>query len=329
MPVLPADNYTPPIWLRNGHINTLYAYLFRRKIHHNYLRQRYITPDDDFFDVDWLKTKNNHRLAILLHGLEGSSSSQYIMGTTYALHQHGYDIAAINFRSCSGDMNTQAVMYHSGWTVDLHQFVSKENSHYDEIFIVGFSLGGNVTMKYCGDGLYPLDEKIKAVVGVSVPCDLKAGSQKIKTLENHLYEQKFIETLLRKIRIKYRQFPDLIDGSKIDDVKTLWDFDDFFTAPVHGFKNAEVYYNTCNSLQFLHNINIPALIVNALDDSFLPDSSYPYSQADANDCLYLMTPKYGGHVGFTTFKSPYYWIETVILDFCNKYSTYKKGIIYG
>ena len=320
MPVLPIDTYRPPIWLRNGHINTFYPYLFRRKIHHKYDRKKYITADDDFYDVDWLTKGSNQKLAILLHGLEGSSGSQYIMGTTHALSQNGYYVAAMNFRSCSGEMNLKPVMYHSGWTEDLHHFISQISVEYDEIFICGFSLGGNVTMKYCSDSVYPLCSKIKAVIGVSVPCDLKAGSLKIKEIQNRLYEQKFLESLLKKVKLKFQHFPDLMDLSKIELVKTLWDFDEYFTAPLHGFKDAEDYYDTCNSLQFLQNIKIPTLIVNALDDSFLPDSSYPYREADANESLFLMTPKYGGHVGFTTFGSSYYWIESVILDFLNKYS---------
>ncbi len=322
MPVLPADNYRPPIWLRNGHINTFYPYFFRRKIHHNYQRVRYTTPDDDFFDVDWLTFKDNRRLVILLHGLEGSSGSQYIMGTTHALSHHGFDISAINFRSCSGEMNLQPVMYHSGWTIDLHQFITTATSEYEEIFICGFSLGGNVTMKYCGDKTNVINDKIKAVVGVSVPCDLRAGSIKLMEMQNHFYELKFLETLIHKVKLKHLQFPEIIDISKIDGIKTLWDFDDHFTGPYHGFKDAEDYYNTCNCLQFLDQISIPALVVNALDDSFLPASSYPFEQAESNENLFLMTPKYGGHVGFTTFGSSYYWIETVILEFINKYSKY-------
>ncbi len=320
MPIIPLDTYRPALWLRNGHINTFYPYFFRKKIHHNYERERFITEDCDFFDVDWLKKPENKRLAILMHGLEGSSNSQYIMGMTHALHQHDFDVAAINFRSCSGVMNNKPVMYHSGWTMDLDHFITQIQHDYQEINICGFSLGGNVVMKYCGDGIYNLNKKVKTAIGISVPCDLQSGSRKIKELQNHFYENKFLGTLLDKIKQKVIQFPEAINSSDIIRVKTLWDFDEYFTAPIHGFKNAVDYYDRSNSLQFLKNIRIPSLIVNALDDTFLPNSSYPYKEANQNENLFLMTPKYGGHVGFTTFGTSYYWIETVILDFLNKYS---------
>ena len=321
MPLITPDTpYRPPLWLRNGHINTFYPYFFRKRIKHNYSRKRYITPDDDFYDVDWLYVNDSKRLVILLHGLEGSSDSQYIMGTTHALSQNGYNIAAFNFRSCSGEMNRQPVLYHSGWTIDLHHLISNIENDFEEIFICGFSLGGNVTMKYVSDNKYNLSNKIKAVIGISVPCDLKAGSIKIMNLKNHFYENKFLETLLAKMKIKQHQHPNVADFSKISKVKTLWDFDEYFTAPIHGFRDAEDYYASSNSLQFLANIKLPSLIINALDDSFLPASSFPYSEAESNENLYLMTPKHGGHVGFTTFGTSHYWVENEILKFFNKHS---------
>lgn len=319
MPIVqPSIPYKPPLWLRNGHINTFYPYFFRKRIKHNYSRKRYITPDDDFFDVDWLVHMGSTKLAILIHGLEGSSDSQYIMGTTHTLSQNGFNIAAFNFRSCSGEMNKQAVLYHSGWTKDLHQFVTEAQSQYEEMYICGFSLGGNVALKYISDGVYPIHPKIKSVIGVSVPCDLKAGSLKIMHLKNHFYEKKFLETLMAKMRIKQQQFPSAADFSKIPSIKTLWDFDEYFTAPIHGFRDAEDYYDSCNCLQFLHNITLPTLLINALDDSFLPPTSYPYDAAINNKNLYLMTPKHGGHVGFTTLGTTYYWIEKEILNFFNR-----------
>ena len=316
MPLIePKSPYKPPLWLRNGHINTFYPYFFRKRIQHKYTRIRYTTPDQDFFDVDWLHVNNSKKIAILIHGLEGSSDSQYIMGTTHALSQNGYNIAAFNFRSCSGEMNIQPALYHSGWTKDLHHLIGMIENDYEELFICGFSLGGNVVMKYISDGIYDMSTKIKAVIGVSVPCDLKAGSIKIKHLKNHFYENKFLETLLAKMKIKQQQFPEVADFSKISKVKTLWDFDEYFTAPIHGFTNAEDYYDKCNSLQFLDNVTLPALIINARDDSFLPSSSYPYKQAESSKNLYLMTPQHGGHVGFTTFGTSYYWVENEILNF--------------
>ena len=320
MPLVESSSYKPPLWLRNGHINTIYPYYFRKKTILPYNRKRMFTQDDDFFDVDWLLSENNKRLCILLHGLEGSSASQYIWGNANTLFNQGFNVAAINFRSCSGEMNKQLTMYHSGFTHDLHYFIQSIESGFEEIFICGFSLGGNVVMKYAGDGVYPISDKIKALAGISVPCDLSAGSKKIKERKNHLYEKKFLDTLLEKVKIKHQLHPDKIDIKWINKVHTLWDFDDKFTSSLHGFVNAEDYYDQCNSKQFLTQICKPALIINALDDTFLPLSSYPYDEAKKNENLFLMTPKYGGHVGFTTFGTDSYWNETNILHFFKQYS---------
>ncbi len=324
MPIVKDTGYKPHFLLRNGHINTFYPYFFRKRPSIPYIRKRIKTDDGDFFDVDWLLQTKNRRLAILLHGLEGSSSSQYIGGTSLTLSRHAFDIAAINFRSCSGEMNLNPCMYHSGFTKDLHLFVQLHQDHYDEIFICGFSLGGNVAMKYAGDQHYVLSDKIKAITGISVPCDLRAGSIKLRERQNRLYELKFLETLLKKVKKKHEKDPDTIDIQRINDVKSLWDFDDFFTAPLHGFADAEDYYRRCNSKQFLKNISIPALMINAADDTFLPDESYPYEEATKNQNLFLLVTKYGGHVGFTTFGTPYYWNETRILEFCTQYSNVSK-----
>ncbi len=320
MPLVESNSYNPPIWLRNSHINTIYPYYFRKKNHLPYKRERFYTPDDDFFDVDWLISGNKKRLCILLHGLEGSSGSQYIWGNAKTLSNHEFNIAAINFRSCSGEINRQPTMYHSGFTRDLHYFIQTIESKFDEIFICGFSLGGNVVMKYAGDGVYSLSSKIKAVAGVSVPCDLRAGSIKIMEAKNHFYEKKFLVTLLDKVKIKHQLHPDIIDIRWLNKVKTLWDFDDRFTSSLHGFANAEDYYQKCNSKQFLVQIKKPTLIINAKDDTFLAESSFPYDEAIANDNLFLMTPKYGGHVGFTTFGVDSYWNETNVLNFFMQYS---------
>ena len=322
MPIIKQPNYKPPFLLRNGHLNTFYPYLFRKKPALFVNRQRFTTEDDDFYDVDWSPRKFS-RLVVLLHGLEGSSNSQYIVGTTKALLDHKWDVAAINFRSCSGEMNRQLKMYHSGFTEDLHHFVEQIQGEYDEICIAGFSLGGNVTMKYLGDQKYTISNKIIAIAGPAVPCDLEGGSVRITEGQNHLYEKRFLETLKSKLIHKNKLFPDHVDLSNLKRLKTLWDFDEYYTSTLHGFEDAKDYYKQCSSLPFLKNINIPALMINALDDSFLSESSFPYDIAKKNSNLFLITPKHGGHVGFTTFGSLYYWNEIQIVAFFEKYSELK------
>ena len=315
MPHYEDSTYRPPIWLRNGHANTFYTYLFRNPAKPPFVRQRIETPDHDYYDVDHLKAGPSNKLCILLHGLEGSSSSQYILGTSQMFSENGFHVSAINFRSCSGTLNLGPVMYHSGFSEDLHHFIGLVEQDYDHVYICGFSLGANVTFKYAGDSVFRLSPKIKAIAGVSVPCDLKAGSYQIMLWQNRLYESRFLKSLKAKIIAKDRLFPGIAEPRILDLVKTLRDFDDKFTAPLHGFKDADDYYDSCNCKQFLHQINLPALMINAWDDSFLPRASYPIDEARANKNLHLVTTKYGGHVGFTTFGSDYFWYESAILRF--------------
>lgn len=315
MPIIDHQDYKPGIIFRQGHINTLFPYIFRIKPKLPYSRKRYTTPDADFYDVDWLLADHTRNLVVLLHGLEGSSASQYINGMSRIMAACDFNVAAINFRSCSGEMNKNKAMYHSGFTQDLDHFLSIEAPNFDNIYLCGFSLGGNVVMKYSSDGKYQLPNNLKAVAGISVPIDLQGGSHELKKWSNRMYEKNFLGTLLKKIKKKHRLFPDEISLDHIKKVKTLWDFDEYYTASLHGFKNAEDYYRQCSSLPFLNSMPLPALLINALDDSFLAPTAYPYAIAAENPNFHLLTPRHGGHVGFATFRAEFYWTELIVKDF--------------
>ncbi|MEZ4912417.1 MAG: alpha/beta fold hydrolase, partial [Saprospiraceae bacterium] len=297
MPIIHAD-YHPSLLLRNPHVNTFYPYLFR-KIGKPYQRRRIKTYDGDFFDVDAIK-KGSKNLAILLHGLEGSSFSQYILGTSQMLSEHNWDVACINFRSCSGQLNDTMTLYHSGFTLDVHQYVQENLSPYENVVLVGFSLGGNVVLKYTTDEKFSVSHKIKAVIGVSVPCDLKGGSQQIMQPKNFLYQRNFLKSLSQKMIKKAELFPE-IGINNLKKVKSLVDFDEYFTGPIHGFAGADDYYAKCSSLATLTNAKIPTLVINAQDDTFLSATSYPIEIAKNSENVFLLMPKYGGHVGFATF----------------------------
>jgi predicted alpha/beta-fold hydrolase len=189
--------------------------------------------------------------------------------------------------------------------------------NYDSVYLVGFSLGGNLILKYNGDGLFSLSPKIKANVAISVPVDLKGSSISLKRCENVLYRWRFIRTLSKKMYLTHQQFPNELDVAPLKKVKTLTDFDDFFTSKINGFKDAEDYYLKASSKQFIPNITKPTLLINALDDPFLSESCFPISEAEENAKFYLMTPSNGGHVGFIS-KGDFYWSEYQILNFLNR-----------
>jgi len=314
-----VPDYHPGILLRNGHFNTVYPTLFRKLDELPFVRKNVITSDNDFLHVDCLYS-NSRRIAILCHGLEGSSSSKYITGSSSILYENGWDVAAVNYRFCSGTINKQLRMYHSGATEDLEEVVNYFQNDYDEIALVGFSLGGNLVLKYCGERSVNLNSKIKAVMGFSVPTNLHAGSLNISRRSNYIYQKKFLISLFEKLHLKKKQYPDSIDLELIKNIKTLFDFDDKITGPLHGFADAKDYYKQCSCEQFLHQIKIPAAIVNALNDPFLPKECYPTEVVKQNKMIKLITPKYGGHVGFVLGKEKYYWSEKLILNFLNEKS---------
>ncbi len=316
MPIIESD-YTPILPFRNGHINTIYSSVFRKTDLLSFTRKRMETSDDDFLDIDFLEG-GNKKIVILCHGLEGSSSSKYIQATGGLLHSNGYDIAAMNYRFCSGEINRQLRTYHSGETEDLNTLVSYVSPFYDEIYMVGFSLGGNIVLKYIGDGLYPIHPKIKATVGTSVLIDLYGAALELSKLKNRFYTIRFLKTLAKKIKLKHKQFPNRFNINQLKRVKRLIDFDEYFTSRINGFKNAKDYYDKSNSKQFLHKITIPTLLINALDDPFLSKSCYPFTEALNNNYLNLITPKFGGHVGFSSCRGKYLWHEQQILKFFEK-----------
>jgi uncharacterized protein len=227
-----------------------------------------------------------------------------------------YDVLNWNFRGCSGEMNSLPVFYHSGATQDLDAVVGHAAATYKDIYLIGFSLGGNLTLKYLGETRRQNHQKIRRAVGISVPLDLGPSCDLLSKKENKLYSQNFLSSLKQKIRNKALVFPDKMDLSALSGIKTLRQFDDLYTAPLHGFQDAEDYYGQCAALKYLPNIKMPTLILNAANDPFLSNSCYPTDLGMQLETLYLEFPKHGGHVGFSP-RSPKdrYWSEKRSLEF--------------
>jgi predicted alpha/beta-fold hydrolase len=237
-------------------------------------------------------------------------------GSAKLLNQNGYDVCAINLRGCSGEPNLLYRSYHSGATEDLMAVIQHilESKNYSDLHLMGYSLGGNLILKYLGEG-NTVPNEIKGAVAVSVPCDLKDACDQLLSSKNVLYSARFKKHLLAKLRLKQIQFPKKISDSEINQIVTLKDFDDTYTAPAHGFKDAHDYYARCSCKQFLAEITVPSLILNAKDDSFLGENCYPYKIAETNTDLHLEVPKFGGHVGFWGRKNISYAEERAVSFF--------------
>jgi len=309
--VNPPD-YAPPFGFRYAHLQTIYPTLFREVPVITNERERITTPDGDFIDLDWARSKGTKRLVVITHGLEGHSRSHYCQGMATAFQKTGWDAIAWNFRGCSGEPNLQLRSYHSGATGELqivldHIFATTD---YEQVALIGFSLGGNLTLKYIGDLGAGIDTRIKGAVAISVPCDLASSSKQLERWQNRIYMARFMRSLREKVREKAQRFPNQLSLDGLDRMRTFAQFDDAYTGPIHGFSGADDYWTQCSCRHVLANIAVPTLLINALDDPFLTPACYPHEAAATNPCFTLETPAHGGHLGFVAFNDErVYWSE--------------------
>jgi predicted alpha/beta-fold hydrolase len=309
--------YQAPFFLPGGHLQTIYPSLFRKINSSFYQRERIFTTDDDFLDLDWSLTGHKN-LAIISHGLEGSTHRPYVLGMIRALCTHGWNALAWNFRSCSEEINRRLRFYHNGATDDLDQVVrhASAKNQYEQIALIGFSMGGNLSLVYLGQGKHKTVTKLSKAIVFSVPSDLKASSERLARPINAIYMKRFLASLHKKVIAKMALFPDQIDDRNYHQIRNFKEFDDRYTAPIHGFKDAEEYWRKCSGKQFIPNIRIPTLIINAANDPFLSKECFPVREAENSRFVVLETPSAGGHVGFVSFnKAGLYWSEKRTLDF--------------
>lgn len=321
MPILTSE-FNPSIPFRNGHFNTMYRPLFMKE-KYEYERERLLTWDGDFIDLDFSIVGSN-TLALLIHGLEGSSVSNYMLSVTNELNANGIDAVSMNLRGCSGEDNLLLGTYHSGKTEDVDFVVNHllEKHKHQNILVIGFSLGGNLTLKYMGEFSHQLSPRIKGAIAVSVPIDIESSEQELDKLKNKLYLEEFLKTMRLKILEKAHKFPEfqlnkelLFKASRLRHVEKL------YTVPVFGFDSPEDYWKKASSKPYLSKIKQPTLLINAKDDTFLGPACYPFEEASSSDTFFLEVTNYGGHVGFvSSFKqSESRWLENRIHRFIKEH----------
>jgi predicted alpha/beta-fold hydrolase len=310
MPLLKSQ-YHPPAIFRNYHVSTIYAATIRR-VQWEQHRERLELPDSDFLDIDWSYSEGNgvKKVLVIMHGLEGSAKRPYVTGMAKYFNARGWDVAAVNLRGCSGELNRKFQSYHAGATDDLDHVIQHilKTEKYDTIALNGFSLGGNLMLKYLGEGR-EIPEQIKAAVMVSVPCDLYGSLLKLEETRNLLYAKRFIVKLKAHLLARSERFPKKISKKEIAECASLMDIDNLYTSRAHDFENALDYYQKNSSLQFLSKIGIPTLLINAKNDGFLSPGCYPVDIAEQNENFFLEMPRYGGHVGFVQYGPVFYHEE--------------------
>jgi predicted alpha/beta-fold hydrolase len=317
--------FIPPAKLKNGHAQTIAGTMIPRRF-----KAVVENSQPRFFDTapgvrvlahcSWQKARGERPTIVLLHGMEGSTESRYMLGTAEKALGAGFNAVRVNTRNCGGTEHLTPTLYHAGLTEDLRQILSElaERDGLGELYIAGFSLGGNVVLKLAGEYGDAAPEQLKGVVAVSPSIDLNASADAIELRSNLIYNLRFVWSLRTRMRRKARLFPERYDESRLRGVWSIRKFDDIYTAPHSGFGNVANYYARASSLQFIGRITLPTLLIHAQDDPFIPFKSFNHPDIEANPNVALLAPRQGGHVGFISADcegEDRFWGERMAVEF--------------
>ncbi|MFT5644407.1 MAG: putative alpha/beta-fold hydrolase [Janthinobacterium sp.] len=294
-------NYDAPFWLPSGHLQTIYPALCIARPDVAFRRERWDAPDGDFIDVDFVDGKPGQPLLVLFHGLEGSSGSHYAKSLMAAAAARGWSGAVPHFRGCSGEQNRAPRFYHSGDATEIDWVVRRLHARAKgKFYVAGVSLGGNALLRWLGESQHQA-EIVDAACSISAPLDLVQGGKTLSRGVNLLYTRMFLQTLKPKCAAKLKQFPGLFDGAAMLAARDLYAFDNIVTAPLHGYRSTEDYWDRASAKHVLNDITVPTLVLNAQNDPFLPGRHLPRHAAPNVELDY---PLAGGHVGFVVGKLP-------------------------
>ena len=312
------SSYRSPVWLRGGHLQTIYPAKCIVLPSVTYRRERWPAPDGDFIDLDFVDGKAGLPLLVLFHGLEGSSNSHYARALMAAVTERGWSGVVVHFRGCSGEVNLAPRFYHSGDAAEIDWVLRRLEIHRHQVeasrfHAAGVSLGGNALLRWLGEFQHQA-EMIDAACAISAPVDLAAGGAALSKGPNMLYTRIFLQTLKPKCLLKLEQFPGLFDRDRMLNARDLHDFDNVVTAPLHSYRDTADYWDRASAKHVLSDITVPTLVLNARNDPFLPERYLPRS---ASPHVVLDYPAHGGHVGFASGRFPgnLRWLPEKILDF--------------
>jgi predicted alpha/beta-fold hydrolase len=328
MPLIEHSGYKAPWLFRNPHFQTIYASKVRVVWRLPFARERIETPDADFFDVDWVR-RGNKRLVIILHGLGGSTRSRDVPAFGRQALAHGWDIACVNYRGCSGEPNRLFRSYHSGATEDPLQLLELAHTRdgYERVGFAGFSLGGNITLKLLGELGSTAPRWLCGAVALAAPTHLASCADVLARVEMRAYMRRFIVVLSQHLDVKNTRFPGVLKATpaRIRRMRRFHEFDEAVTAPANGFASAQDYWARASSKPLLPRIAVPTLLISALDDPFLSPECHPFDEARASAHLTFEPTIRGGHVGWVTPWSARgngaWWHETRAMDFLEAFGT--------
>jgi predicted alpha/beta-fold hydrolase len=308
-------DFKPAWWLRSPHLQTLWPVFFKKRHPLELTAEQVELDDGDFIDLRWSK-KTSDKTVLVLHGLEGSLESHYVNGIIFQLEQSGYKPVLMHFRGCGGSMNRLARAYHSGETGDVATIVEHIKNKTGEypFAAIGFSLGGNVLLKWLGES--GESNPLHKAVAVSVPFRLHDAAKRLEKGISRIYREHLLDSLKKTYIEKFKNITSPLNID-VQQLKSFWDYDDKVTAPLHGFAGAQDYYDQCSSRQFLQHIKVPTRIIHSSDDPFMFDETVPDREELSRSIDFLLTA-HGGHVGFISGTGPaslYSWSEQKIIEF--------------
>ncbi len=317
----PHSAYRAPGWLPGGNLQTLYPALLAPVPAVAYRRERWDTPDGDFIDLDWSEPQDRglrnegSQLLVLFHGLEGSSNSHYARALMHAASAHGWRGVVVHFRGCSGEINRLPRAYHSGDSMETDWILRRlREQHAAPLFAAGISLGGNALLKWLGEMGPAATGILRRAACISAPVDLHAAAAALERGFNLAYTRHFLASMKRKSFAKLQTYPGIFDSARLRAARTLREFDDLVTAPLHGFRDVDDYYTRSSSKPLLVCISVQTLLLNARNDPFLPAAALPAAHELAA-AVSAVFPDEGGHVGFPDTSGTLAWLPRSVLEF--------------
>ena len=320
----------------NGHAQTLVAYAWPRRFQYRSHR----LDEERYFEVEegvqllahcrWQKEPRDASTVVLVHGLEGSSASIYILGTAAKAFSAGFNVVRLNLRNCGATEHLTPTLYNSGMSGDFNAVINDliERDRLQRIFLVGFSMAGNMALKLAGEAPASLPPELSGICAISPPIDLQTSAVSLEERANWIYQQRFIRSLRRRMRYKQKLFPDLYDTTDIHLVRTVRDFDNRYTSVHGGYESAEDYYARASALPLIRHIRIPTLLIHAQDDPFIPFCSFRDSTLTTTPSVIFIAPEHGGHVGFIaadTHGEDRFWSENRVVQFCKLIDSARDG----
>ena len=319
--------FVPHRILKQGDAQTIGAYLWPRRFR---LRDR--TGDEErLFQVEpgsqilarcrWQAKPKDHPTLVIWHGMEGSTASAYMLTTAAKAFRAGFNVVRVNFRNCGDTEHLSTTLYHGGLSGDLQVVIAEliEQDHLPQLFIAGFSLGGNMVLKLAGEYGEDPPPELRAVCAISPSIDLRASTNLMAKRRNWIYDQDFLRRLKNRIKVKEKLFPDLYDSTRLKGIRTMEEFDNNYVAPAFGFADANDYYAKASSLPYISRIRIPTLIIHAEDDPFIPFEPMRDPSIAENPYVLLLATERGGHVAFVSVHAgeERFWAESRLVEFCN------------